>query len=147
MMRLFTESAVLMAATAVAAYLTFYYHPKAPAPCTVIEPPAKDEVTLAMIEERWNGKVQWVDARPEEKYNEEHIPGAMLINEYDFTNQLFMNFEKLQDLDVPLIIYCNAERCKASRKISEELKARLPTLAENIWVLKGGWPAWKKANP
>ena len=60
-----------MAITAAATYLTILYYPNAPTLYSVIEPPAKDEVTLQMIEEKWNGNVLWVDARTEEKYNKE----------------------------------------------------------------------------
>ena len=147
MIRLFTECAILMAITAVATYLTVLYYPNAPSLYTVIEPPAEDEVTLQMIEEKWNGKVQWIDARTEEKYIKEHIPGAILINEFGFDQQVFVIIDKLQDMEVPLVIYCEAKRCEASRKVADKLGNVFPPLKENIWVLQGGWPEWKKANP
>ena len=147
MIRLFTESAILVAITAAATYLTILYYPNTPSLYTVIEPPAKDEVTLQMIEEKWNGNVLWVDARTEEEYNKEHIPGAILINEYAYNQQIIDNFLMLQDLEIPMVIYCGAKRCEASRKIAEKIRVPLAHLDGKIFVLQGGWPAWKKANP
>jgi 3-mercaptopyruvate sulfurtransferase SseA len=43
-----------------------------------------------------------------------------------------------------VVIYCGGEKCEASRKIKERLVESLPM--ENVWVLKGGWPAWKAAE-
>ena len=147
MIRLLKESAILLIITAAATLLTFRYYPDVPSRYTVMEPPAEDEVTLQMIEEKWNGKVQWIDARTEEKFNEEHIPGAILINEFGFDDQVFDIIDELQNLELPLIIYCAAKRCEASRKIAKKLGTVFPPLKENIWVLQGGWPEWKKANP
>jgi 3-mercaptopyruvate sulfurtransferase SseA len=50
----------------------------------------------------------------------------------------------LQKNTLPVVIYCGGEKCEASRKIKERLVESLPM--ENVWVLKGGWPAWKAAE-
>ena len=40
----------------------------------------ENEVTLETAQS-WDGKIVWVDARPRAKFEREHIPGAVLLNE------------------------------------------------------------------
>ncbi len=132
---------ILLAATA--AWATHAWHPRAPALYLVQEPLRDDEVSMQVIQERWQGKVLWIDARLQEQYDEEHIPGAVLLNEQHFEEQLFGLLDTLQTNTKPIILYCNAAKCDASRKVLEHLKQMLPI--ENAFVLKGGWGAWKDA--
>ncbi|MCF7786547.1 MAG: rhodanese-like domain-containing protein [Prosthecobacter sp.] len=132
---------ILLAATA--AWATHAWHPRAPALYLVEEPLRNDEVSMQVIQERWQGKVLWIDARIQEQYDEAHIPGAVLLNEQYFEEQLFGLLDTLQTNTKPIILYCNAAKCDASRKILERLKQTLPI--ENAFVLKGGWNAWRQA--
>jgi rhodanese-related sulfurtransferase len=116
----------------------------APAWYLVVAPPQEDEVTVERVKGEFGGKVLWLDARPEEQYVAGHIPEAKLLNEQGFNEQLFELIEVLQKNTLPVVIYCGGEKCEASRKIKERLVESLPM--ENVWVLKGGWPAWKAAE-
>ncbi len=131
---------ILLAATA--AWATHAWHPRAPALYLVEEPLRKDEVSMQVIQQRWQGKVLWIDARIQEQYDEAHIPGAVLLNEQHFEEQLFGLLDTLQTNTKPIILYCNAAKCDASRKILERLKQTLSI--ENAFVLKGGWNAWQQ---
>ncbi len=131
---------ILLAGTA--AWATHVWHPRAPALYLVEEPLRDDEVSLKVIQQRWQGKVLWIDARIQEQYEAEHIPGAVLLNEQHFEEQLFGLLDTLQTNKKPIILYCNAAKCDASRKILERLKQMLSI--ENAFVLKGGWNAWKQ---
>jgi rhodanese-related sulfurtransferase len=131
---------ILIAATA--AWATHAWHPRAPALYLVEEPLRKDEVSMQVIQQRWQGKVLWIDARIQEQYDEAHIPGAVLLNEQHFEEQLFGLLDTLQTNTKPIILYCNAAKCDASRKILERLKQTLSI--ENAFVLKGGWNAWQQ---
>ncbi|MDB6005307.1 MAG: rhodanese [Prosthecobacter sp.] len=131
---------VLLAATA--AWATHAWHPRAPSLYLVEEPLRDDEVSMQAIEERWQGKVLWIDARIQEQYDAGHVPGAVLLNEQHFEEQLFGLLDTLQRNTMPIIVYCNAAKCDASRKILEHLKQMLPI--ENAFVLKGGWNAWEQ---
>jgi rhodanese-related sulfurtransferase len=131
---------VLFAATA--AWAVHAWHPRAPALYLVEEPLRDDEVSMQVIQQRWQGKVLWIDARIQEQYDAEHIPGAVLLNEQHFEEQLFGLLDTLQTNSKPIILYCNAAKCDASRKILERLKQVLPI--ENAFVLKGGWNAWRQ---
>jgi rhodanese-related sulfurtransferase len=135
------QAAVIVLAAILAAAGTHFLHPKAPAWYVAEEPLQEDEVTMALIHERWQGEALWVDARPRKDYESGHVPGALLLNEQEADQLLFDHFEKLQDNKQPIVVYCGSEACQASRKIAEYLRERLP--GTEIWVLKGGWNAWQ----
>lgn len=137
------QATVILALAATAAWATHAWHPRAPALYLVQEPLRNDEVSMQVIQERWQGDVLWIDARIQEQYDAEHVPGAVLLNEQHFDEQLFGLLDTLQTNKKPIILYCNAAKCDASRKILEHLKQMLPI--ENAFVLKGGWNAWQEA--
>jgi rhodanese-related sulfurtransferase len=101
-------------------------------------PPGAGEVTLAMVRP-WGDKVLWVDARSRAKYDHEHIPGAVLLNEDDW-NKLLPRFLDAWDPDVPVVVYCDGGSCEASHHIAERMRTELKI--EKVHVLKGGWSAW-----
>lgn len=129
---------------AAAAWATYAWHPRAPALYLVQEPLRDDEVSMQFIHDQWQGRVLWIDARIQEQYDAEHVPGALLLNEQHFEEQLFNYLDILQANSKPIVLYCNAAKCDASRKILQRLKQTLPI--EKAFVLKGGWNAWKDAQ-
>lgn len=134
------EVLILLACALFAATGTHYLHPRAPAWYLAEEPVPDDEITLEEIAAKWQGEVLWIDARPRDQYETGHVPGALLLNEQEVNQLLQEHFEKLQDNQKPVIVYCGGEACQASRKMKEYLKERLPI--EEIHVLHGGWKAW-----
>lgn len=138
------QAVLLLILSAGAGVAVHFFHPLAPAWYAVVAPPAEDEVTMEQIQSKWGGKVLWLDARTEVLFSLGHIPGAKLLNEQGFDGQLFELIEVLQTNDLPVVIYCGGEKCEASRKIKTRLVESLPL--ENVWVLKGGWPAWLTAG-
>jgi rhodanese-related sulfurtransferase len=144
MKRAVGQALVLVLLSGVAAVGVHFWHPMAPAWYLVVAPPQEDEVTVERVKGEFGGKVLWLDARPEEQYLAGHIPEAKLLNEQGFNEQLFELIDVLQKNTLPVVIYCGGEKCEASRKIKERLVESLPM--ENVWVLKGGWPAWKAAE-
>lgn len=139
---LMVQAGVLLSLTLVAAVGTHFLHPRAPHWYEQQEPLAADEVTLDIIQQRWQGAVLWVDARPREAYSKAHIPEAMLLNEQEADALLFEHFEKLQGATKPIVVYCDGHACQASRKMAKYLRERLP--GAEIYVLHGGWSAWEK---
>ena len=137
------QATLIFLLAASAAWGTHVWHPRAPALYLVQEPLRDDEVSMKVIQERWQGQVLWIDARIQEQYDAGHVPGAVLLNEQHFEEQLFGLLDTLQTNTKPIILYCNAVKCDASRKILERLKMTLPI--ENAFVLKGGWNAWRQA--
>lgn len=143
MLRPIRQALVLLLLASAAAWATHEWHPRAPALYLIQEPLRNDEVSMQAIAERWQGKVLWIDARPQEQYDAGHIPEALLLNEQKFDDQLFSHLDILQPNTRPIIVYCSGARCDASRHVLERLKQTLPI--ENAFVLKGGWNAWQEA--
>ena len=143
-MRTLRETLILLALTLAAAAGTHFFHPRAPAWHEVEEPLRDDEVTLENLSRNWKNDVLWIDARPHGQFAKAHIPGAININEQELEAQLIDNIAVLQDNRKPVVIYCDSSACQASRKIRDYLAQRVP--AEEFFVLRGGWQAWKKAH-
>lgn len=138
------QATLLLLLAAAAALATHAWHPRAPALYLVQEPLRDDELSMKIIQERWKGDVLWIDARPQEQFDEGHVPGALLLNEQKFEEQLVTYLDTLQTNTRPIIVYCSAAKCDASRHVLEHLKQLLPI--ENAFVLKGGWKAWEDAR-
>jgi 3-mercaptopyruvate sulfurtransferase SseA len=134
----------LIALTVAAAVATYRWHPRAPQLYEVLEPPVQGEVSVAEVAERWQNNVLWVDARSEEAYAKGHIDAAILINEQHRDAQVLANIEAIQDMTKPMVIYCDGHACQASHKVRSYFIEHMGH--PNIWVLKGGWPAWEKAH-
>ena len=142
--RIVIEALAIMMLAVLGGAATHWLHPRAPTWYLTEAPLAEDEVSMAVIKERWKGDVLWIDARISEQFDLEHVPGAISLNEQNFDSMLFDHLEKLQDNAKPVILYCGTEKCQSSRKIKEALLERLPL--ENVFVLKGGWQAWRQAT-
>jgi rhodanese-related sulfurtransferase len=142
--RIVIEAFVILVLAVLGAVATHWLHPRAPAWYLTEAPLAEDEVSMKVIDERWKRDVLWIDARITEQFEVEHVPDALSLNEQNFDSMLFDHLEKLQDNTTPVIIYCGTEKCQSSRKIKDALIERLPL--ENVFVLKGGWQAWKQSG-
>lgn len=104
-------------------------------------PPTKEgEIEIAQVM-TWGDKVQWVDARSKAKFDVEHIPGAVPLNE-DHWNALVPAFLDAWEPEIPVVIYCDGGGCEASHAVAKRLKEELKI--ENVWVLKGGWDSWRR---
>ena len=136
------QAALLLLLSTLAGVAAHHWHPRAPAWYLVDAPLREDEVALAEIVDVT--QVLWLDARPEDQYVQGHVPGARLLNEQGFDQQLFELLELLQTNTLPVIVYCAGERCEASRKVKEQLLSTLPL--ENVRILKGGWKAWLESG-
>jgi len=97
-----------------------------------------DMVTVAQAR-AWGGNAIWVDARPEEEFEKQHVPGAILLNE-DRWNEMLPRMLATWSPEKRVVVYCSSESCGASREVARRLReeARL----QNVFVLEGGWEAW-----
>jgi rhodanese-related sulfurtransferase len=140
-MKAVRQALVILALSVGAAVATHRWHPQAPAWYVEDETPADGEVSMSQVREQWNGDVLWIDARTRERYNADHIPGALLLNEYERDDLLLEHLDKLQTSGKPIIVYCDAMKCEASHVIRTFLTENVGL--PDVWVLTGGWPAWK----
>lgn len=116
---------------------TWLGHPNLPPwnPMTLEEDEIDLEGALALE------NILWLDARGESAYLEDHIPGALLLNE-DNWNEHFEAFIQVWDGLSALVVYCDSRTCAASKSVADHLKEDLGI--EEIFVLKGGWQTWLK---
>ena len=89
----------------------------------------------------WAGNVIWVDARPEEEFARDHVPGALSLNE-DRWNELLPQFLAMWSPEKKVVVYCSSLSCNASREVARRL--RKEAQLSDVFVLEGGWEAWFK---
>jgi len=89
----------------------------------------------------WGGSVIWVDARPDDEFARDHVPGALSLNE-DRWSELLPQFLAAWSPEKKTVVYCSSLSCNASREVARRLRkeAQLPS----VFVLEGGWEAWLK---
>ena len=89
----------------------------------------------------WGQNAIWVDARPDEEFVHDHVPGALSLNE-DRWNELLPEFLATWSPGKKVIVYCSSLSCNASREVARRLRkeAQLP----DVFVIEGGWEAWLK---
>ena len=103
-------------------------------------PVAASEMVTAAQAREWGANVIWVDARPEEEFEREHIPGALLLNE-DRWNELLPQMLAAWSPEKHVIVYCNSESCGSSREVARKLREQAQL--KNVFVLEGGWEGWR----
>lgn len=91
----------------------------------------------------WNEKVLWVDARPREEFESGHIPGALLLNSYEW-EQLLDPFLDAWNSNQKVVVYCRGEGCDLSTEVAQRLRKEVQI--PNVYVLKGGWQAWHESQ-
>lgn len=146
--RILRQSLILLALAAVAGALVYRFHPNSPELYLTHEAAGPDEITVAQAKARAAaGPVLWLDARHEPEFKAGHIPGALLLNDYDWENLLIAAFPAIMEAaeGTPVIIYCDGQQCAASRAVRDKLR-QTPLGDRELLILRGGWPAWEAAG-
>ena len=86
----------------------------------------------------------WIDARSEAAYQRGHIPGAVSLDEARWEESLPALVAAWRP-GVRLVVYCDGADCGTSRSVARRLKREFGW--QEIYVLKGGWRAFKEAHP
>ena len=102
--------------------------------------PASELVTVEQAR-AWGDGAMWVDARPDEDFARDHVPGAILLNE-DRWNELLPQFLTAWSPEKKVIVYCSAQSCNAAREVAKRLRDEAQLT--NVFVLEGGWEEWLK---
>ncbi len=100
----------------------------------------QDEVAASEVR-AWGDKVLWVDARPRAKFEAEHLPGAVSLNENEW-DRLVPTFLDAWEPEKTVVVYCDGGSCDASHAVARRLREDLKL--ENVRVLKGGMKAWSE---
>jgi rhodanese-related sulfurtransferase len=102
--------------------------------------PAAELVTVDQAHS-WGDSAIWVDARPDEEFSRDHVPGAFSLNE-DHWNELLAQFLPNLSPDKKVVVYCSAESCNAAREVAKRLRDEAQL--KDVFVLQGGWEEWLK---
>jgi rhodanese-related sulfurtransferase len=102
--------------------------------------PASEIVDLDLVRS-WGGNVIWVDARPDNEYEQDHIPGALPVNE-DRWNELLPPFLAQWSPEKKVVVYCSTKSCNLAGDVARRLRDEAQL--QNVFVLEGGWEEWLK---
>jgi rhodanese-related sulfurtransferase len=135
---LLRQAAVLVAlALLPAAVQALYLRDKIPWQSRVAESDFVDVQTARS----WGAKVIWVDARPSDEFERDHIPGAVSLNEDRWGEALAQFLAKDWVPEKKIVVYCSAASCNLAEDVARRLRAEAK-LPNEIRILKGGWEAW-----
>jgi rhodanese-related sulfurtransferase len=104
--------------------------------------PASEMITVEQAQ-AWGENAIWVDARPDEEFARDHVPGALSLNE-DHWNALLPQFLAAWSPEKNIVVYCSAESCNTARDVARRLRDEAQL--KKVFVLEGGWEAWLKKN-
>ena len=104
--------------------------------------PASEMVTMEQARV-WGESVIWVDARPDDEFARDHVPGAFSLNE-DRWNALLPQFLAVWSPEKKVVVYCSSLSCNTAREVARRLRDEAQL--RNVFVLEGGWEAWLKKN-
>jgi rhodanese-related sulfurtransferase len=84
----------------------------------------------------------WVDARPDDEFQRDHVPGAISLNEDRWSEGLSEFLAKQWSPEKKIVVYCSAASCNLAEDVARRLReeAKLPN---EIRILKGGWEGWQ----
>jgi len=104
--------------------------------------PASELVSVDQAN-RWGGSAIWVDARPDDEFAQDHVPGAFSLNE-DHWSELLPQFLPNWSPTKKVVVYCSAESCNAARDVAKRLRDEAQI--KDVFVLQGGWEEWLKSR-
>jgi rhodanese-related sulfurtransferase len=135
---LLRQSAVLLVlALLPAAVQALYLRDKIPWQSRV----AESDLVSVEVARGWGANAIWVDARPADEFERDHIPGAVLLNEDRWSELLPQFLAQQWSPEKKIVVYCSAASCNLAEDVARRLReeAKLPN---EIRILKGGWEAW-----
>jgi rhodanese-related sulfurtransferase len=135
-MRALRQALLIFLAALIPAGLTAAFHPRRPAWSEDTLLPGEEKLQTVLA---WGSDVLWIDARSSKEYEAEHVPGAILLNLEDW-EQLFPRFLDQWRPEEKVVVYCSSTACELSHEVAERLKTNG---ISPVYVLKGGWEAWK----
>ena len=132
--------AIVVGISLVGATLSAFFHPRRPAWFEVV---SDEELRWSIDGDRAaaliaGGRVLWVDARPSEKFEEFHFPGAISLDLENWAELMIAQQEELEAaIGATVIVYCDGNRCEKSMEVAKRLR-ELAGL-DPVYLLKGDW--------
>ncbi|MDF1656456.1 MAG: rhodanese-like domain-containing protein [Verrucomicrobiales bacterium] len=131
---------VIVGLSIVATLFSVAFHPKRPSWYRVSSPEElRWQILPAEIAElSKNDEILWVDAREREKFEVDHMQGAILLNLGEWGDLMFQHMDILQSaFSRPVVVYCDTETCGKSQEVAKRLRELIGL--EPVYVLKGSW--------
>jgi rhodanese-related sulfurtransferase len=102
---------------------------------------AESDLVGVDVARSWGANALWVDARPTDEFERDHIPGAVSLNEDRWGEALSEFLAKRWSTEKKIVVYCSAASCNLAEDVARRLRdeAKLPN---EIRILKGGYEAW-----
>jgi len=119
---------------AVPALLSAVFHPKRPDFSDAL----KEGEIAVRVASRDAAQFFWIEARALHEYAEQHVPGAVPLNEDDWDSLLPAVMQNWP-AGKPAVVYCSARQCDAARNVARRLRE---FNTAPVFELKGGWEAW-----
>ena len=103
---------------------------------------AESDMVEVNVARGWGDAALWVDARPSDEYERDHVPGAISLNEDRWSESLSQFMGTQWSPEKKIVVYCSAASCNLAEDVARRLRdeAKLPN---EIRILKGGWEAWQ----
>jgi len=108
-------------------------------------PVSASEMVTVVQARAWGENAIWIDARPDEEFARDHVPGALSLNE-DRWNELLPQFLAVWSPEKKIVVYCSSQSCNASREVAHRLRNQAQPPMQNVFVLEGGWEEWLKSR-
>ena len=138
MKALLRQSALLLAlALLPAAVQALYLRERIPWQSRV----AESDLVEVETARAWGANVIWVDARPADEFERDHVPGAVSLNEDRWSEALPQFLANDWSPEKKIVVYCSAASCNLAEDVARRLRAEVK-LPNDIRILKGGWEAW-----
>ena len=137
---LLRQSAVLLALALLPALVeAFYLRDKVPWQSRV----ADSQFVEVATARSWGDNALWIDARPTDEFERDHVPGAVSLNEDRWSEGLAQFMGTQWTPQKKIVVYCSAASCNLAEDVARRLReeAKLPN---EIRILKGGWEAWQQ---
>jgi rhodanese-related sulfurtransferase len=96
---------------------------------------AAGEVSLGTVRS-WTEPLLWIDARSDAEFRQEHVPGALLLNEAGWEQGITAVLDAWEPTKL-VVVYCGSSSCDASEAIARRLRAYLGS--QRVYFLAGGW--------
>jgi len=106
-------------------------------------PDRSSEMVALDKAQSWGANAIWVDARPDKEFEQDHVPGAIPLNE-DRWNELLPTLLARWSLEKRIVVYCGSQSCNASREVARRLRDEAGL--KEVFVLQGGWETWLKSK-
>src|SRR5438093_13301446 len=89
----------------------------------------------------WGDSTIWIDARPDDEFARDHVPGAVSLNQ-DRWHELLPPFLAAWSPGKQRVVYCSAQSCDLPREVADRWRqeAQLP----DVSVVGGGRQACVK---